>query len=89
MTSTCRKCGDPVEQTGGRGRPRTYCSTGCRRAAEREIRRADRAVELVEEQLRWRRINGVRKTTLARFESERVRLEERLRLLLDDEDVKP
>ena len=88
MTSTCRKCGDPVEQTGGRGRPRSYCSVGCRRAAEREIRRADRAIQQMEDALRWARINNADRASLAKYETERVRLEERLAVLLDDEDVK-
>lgn len=85
----CRKCSAPLEgRTGKPGRPRSYCSVGCRRSAEREIRRADRAIEQMEERARWARINGGRAPALARFESERVRLEERLRELLGDEDVK-
>ncbi len=87
MTNTCRKCGGPVDQTGGRGRPRAYCSTGCRRAAEREIRRADRAIEQMEDRARWAAINNQPAKQLAKYDTERLRLEERLRHLLDDEDV--
>ncbi len=86
MTSTCRKCGAPVEQTGGRGRPRSYCSVGCRRAAEREIRRADRAIEQMEERARWARINNADRASVAKYDAERVHLEQRLRDLLDDDE---
>jgi hypothetical protein len=34
----CIKCGSPIDQP-LTGRPRSYCSTGCRRAAEKEIGR--------------------------------------------------
>jgi len=80
----CRKCSAPIEGTGKPGRPRSYCSVGCRRAAEREIRRADRAIEAMEERARWARINNF---DAKQYEAERVRLEARLRDLLDDEDV--
>ena len=29
---TCQNCGDPIPPSGGPGRPRVYCSTGCRRS---------------------------------------------------------
>jgi hypothetical protein len=32
--TVCRQCGAPLAQA-GRGRPRTYCSDACRRAAQR------------------------------------------------------
>lgn len=83
--STCRKCQAPIEATGKPGRPRSYCSVGCRRASEYEIRRADRAVESMEERARWARINNFE---AKQYDAERLRLEARLRLLLDDEDVK-
>lgn len=35
----CPVDGAPVPQHGGPGRPRTYCSTRCRRRAERLARR--------------------------------------------------
>lgn len=47
---TCPRCGDKVA-TSGRGRPRTWCSQACRRAAYEERRAASQgaiAVEVVE-----------------------------------------
>lgn len=38
----CVRCGNAFEQTSGRGRPKRYCSTSCRRAAEFEIKRVNR-----------------------------------------------
>ena len=34
MKTICLECGTPVQQTAG-GRPRLYCSNGCRQAAHR------------------------------------------------------
>ena len=34
METICLECGSPVQQTAG-GRPRLYCSNGCRQAAHR------------------------------------------------------
>ena len=93
---TCRKCGREVPQSAGpgRGRPRSYCSTGCRRAMEYELRRLQKALETVEQQLRWCRMgrHGRRASQasryeasqVSRYEAERVRLEDRLRELLGD-----
>lgn len=81
---SCRKCGRLVERAAGPGRPRDYCSTGCRRAREYELRRLQVGLEQVEEQLRWCRINRRGPSQLAKFDDERKRLEERLRELLDD-----
>jgi hypothetical protein len=51
-TKVCRKCGTkPLPEHSGRGRPSVYCSTGCRRAAEYELKRAQRALEGVEGQI--------------------------------------
>lgn len=80
----CRKCGAAIEPADGPGRPKTFCSVGCRRAAEREIRRLDRALESVEDRLRYVRINGSHEPAARRYEAERVRLEHRLRELLAD-----
>lgn len=44
MTSSCRRCGGDVVQSGS-GRPKVYCSSACRRSAEFEIRRVSRAAE--------------------------------------------
>ena len=43
----CRKCGTPLAKP-ATGRPPRYCSTGCRRAAEYEIRRLNRHLERLE-----------------------------------------
>lgn len=45
---TCRKCSKPLPERSGRGRPALYCSTGCRRAAEYEIRRLQATIERLE-----------------------------------------
>jgi hypothetical protein len=44
-------CKRVVEQTPGRGRRRAYCSDTCRRAADREYKRAKSLVEHFEEAL--------------------------------------
>ncbi|MFH0244438.1 hypothetical protein ACGRHY_18940 [Streptomyces sp. HK10] len=63
-----------------------YCSTGCRRAAEYELRRLQHALEAVEERARAYRFGqfGRSKEPPAEVEEERLRLEARLRELLDD-----
>jgi hypothetical protein len=68
----------------GVGRPRAYCSEGCRRAAEYELRRVERAIEKVEAELAWCRINSNARTDpqVPKYEAERVRLESRLSELL-------
>ena len=50
----CLKCGTPLPERVGTGRPSLYCGATCRRLAEFEIRRVDRrlagyGVELREE----------------------------------------
>lgn len=43
----CAKCKQPIKENKGIGRSKTYCSIGCRRAAELEIRRVnERLVKL-------------------------------------------
>ncbi len=45
--TSCRKCGTPLpERT--IGRPRAFCGVGCRRAAEREVRRLDNTIAALE-----------------------------------------
>jgi hypothetical protein len=51
MQSTCVKCGADVDQP-ATGRPRIYRGVGCRRAAEHEIRRLNRAIEATEVNIR-------------------------------------
>lgn len=45
-------CGKVVVQSIGRGRRREFCSETCRRAADRDYKRARAHVDLFEEQLR-------------------------------------
>lgn len=52
----CLKCPAPVPQA-GRGRPRDYCSTGCKRAAEFEVRRITRRLERLEDDRSELRLN--------------------------------
>jgi hypothetical protein len=87
--ATCVKCGGGVGRS-ARGRPRAYCSTACRRAAEYELRRVQGALDRVEEQIRWCRFgwNGRTERDIPRFEEERLRLETRLRKLLSGYDEK-
>lgn len=58
---------------------------------EYEVRRLQKALEDVEEQLRWCRFgwNGRSEKDAPKFDLERMLLEERLRELLDDEHVRP
>ena len=47
MTESCLKCGEPLQRPAA-GRPPTYCSTTCRRAAESERRRLQRRLQGLE-----------------------------------------
>jgi hypothetical protein len=94
---TCRKCGANVPETGEPGRPRRWCSDGCRKAAGLEVRRIGRRLERAEDELpRWRAaVERGRhpqggsllraREVLADLEALRVEDEQRLRHLLDDE----
>lgn len=53
---TCVMCGRALTQP-ATGRPRRYCSTGCRRAADLEVRRLDRHLDQLEQRLRWANLN--------------------------------
>ena len=89
---TCVKCGKPLPERSGPGRPQLYCSPGCRRSAEHEVRRAERALERTEVILRRHRTSvrraaflccmGATDEHVGALDAERVRLEDRLRLLL-------
>lgn len=95
-SSSCPRCGSEVVQHAGRGAPRVYCSSVCRRAAGFEIRRANRHLEQAEVRAReaWERLEAIRGGarglgSLANaeeqlgFAEERVRqLEERLEELI-------
>lgn len=90
---TCLKCGRELEDSARSGRPRSWCSTGCRRAAEYELRRLSRRLQALEERasaLRHSRDSGRRDwlgrthaEALGDVEAEVREAEGRLRLLLD------
>jgi len=84
---TCRSCGAPVTQP-STGRPRTYCSTGCRRLAEHDIRRANGAITALENALQYYRFDGRIKLRddeqqAAFVASELIAARKKLRALLD------
>ena len=95
--TTCIKCDRQLHPQEGPGRPRRWCSVGCRRAAEYELRRLVRRLDDVEGQLpAWRRAcdRGLHphggslvhaRQVLDDLEADRVELEDRMRLLLDDD----
>jgi hypothetical protein len=57
MADTCIRCAAPVTKP-ATGRPPTYCSTTCRRAAEFELRRCERRLERLEGKASDLRIEG-------------------------------
>lgn len=77
----CLVCRKPLERPEN-GRPPSYCSTSCRRAAEYELRRLQRRLQALEDQASRERILG--NAVLAeRISSEVKRAELRLLQLLD------
>jgi hypothetical protein len=80
--NSCLICSADLERP-PTGRPPTYCSKTCRRAAELEIRRAGRRLEWLEQaSSNWRLQRGEKKQ-LARLEAEHERVTGRLLALLD------
>jgi hypothetical protein len=59
MTRHCPRCGRGLRTVSGSGRPAIYCSQGCRRAAEFEIRRVNERLASLET-----RLSELRVTTL-------------------------
>jgi hypothetical protein len=83
MSDKCQKCGTPIAQHEGRGRPSSYCSTSCRRAAEHEIRRLDKHITMLEARIIHANTGGLSLTgEKASVHAEIERLELRLRELL-------
>jgi predicted nucleic acid-binding Zn ribbon protein len=72
----CLVCRAPLERP-EMGRPPSYCSTGCRRAAEYELRRLQRRLQVLEDQAARERILG-NAVLAGRVESEVKRAELRL-----------
>jgi hypothetical protein len=81
----CLKCGAPLEASNGKGRPKAYCSTACRRAAEMEIKRADQRLGALEndaQNYRLGRMMDLSGSDAKQVDAEIKRLEARLKLLL-------
>lgn len=85
----CAICQAELEQS-KTGRPKQYCSTGCRRMAEREIKRLEKRIaELEGDLMRFRCLKpdemlcgGKAVDVIARHEAELKRQNDRFRLLL-------
>ena len=58
MTTTCKVCGAELLEPKATGRPPTYCSTGCRRAAEYDVRRCNDVITQLEGRARYLRDPG-------------------------------
>jgi hypothetical protein len=57
--SKCPKCGTPLEPPGtSGGRPRRWCSPGCQRSGEAEMRRINGVLRDLGRKKSWRQING-------------------------------
>lgn len=80
----CIKCGQPLEAV-ATGRPRAYCSTGCRRAAEKEIGRLNARLDQLENMAMNARLGRGMPTTgeAEKIAAEIDRAEVRLRELLN------
>jgi hypothetical protein len=88
MADTCVRCAAPLAKP-ATGRPPSYCSTTCRRAAEFELRRCERRLERLEAKASDLRIEGAAPSghdwhgrRLARVFVEIKRYERRLEALL-------
>lgn len=81
----CVMCGRALTQP-STGRPRRYCSTGCRRAADLEVRRLDRRLDQLEQRLQWANLNfwETGKDEIEKIEQLIDLIKRRLIALLDD-----
>lgn len=88
MSLKCKKCGHEIKDIAEIGRPKIYCGTGCRRAAELEIRRLNNLLAELESILSKKRLGwgACGAHDIEVVESEISRQEVRLRTLLDAED---
>jgi hypothetical protein len=95
MLTKCVKCGAELEVPETGRRPR-YCSKGCRRAVEYELRRLQRSLEDLEGRERWYRHDadgfgtGSKAHTRQQLEWHRAeieRVERRIRELLEPEEA--
>jgi hypothetical protein len=80
MADACLMCHGPLERP-ETGRPPSYCSTSCRRAAEYELRRLQRRLERLETEASYHRVRG-NQIMVKRLETEVMRATTRLRQLL-------
>ncbi|MGH8729782.1 MAG: hypothetical protein ACREV9_16870 [Burkholderiales bacterium] len=92
MTTACLKCGKLIDSNAATGRPKSYCSIGCRRLAEFEIRRLAQFLAKHEEQwrlARWDRfgcadvLGRTREQQIEDLERALRDAESRLKALLD------
>lgn len=83
----CLKCGSPIPEHEGPGRPRKFCSDVCKRAAEMEMRRLDsRIAKLERDESTYRIKNAI---GWAKGAAEEIkRLEARLEQLLAAGEVR-
>jgi len=100
--TTCAKCGGELSRP-ATGRPPRYCSVGCRRATEFELRRLQGRLDAADEEVRaWAheasvapargsppfvRSRATCERSLAYREGQRDKLEVRMRDLLDDPEA--
>ncbi|MCP5278551.1 MAG: hypothetical protein H6935_09335 [Thiobacillus sp.] len=84
--SNCIKCNAELPKIEGPGRPKGYCSTACRRAAEHEVRRLDRRIDELESRLSYIRTGGFALPgEVDRVSAELQRLERRMLMLMGTE----
>ena len=84
--SNCKMCSRELAAATGAGRPPRYCSVACRRAAEFEIRRLDKRIDGLEDQISLVRRSRmmVMGVDVDLVEAEILRLRDRLLELLGD-----
>jgi histidinol-phosphate/aromatic aminotransferase/cobyric acid decarboxylase-like protein len=87
MMTTCRSCGTELAVETTKGRSMIYCGAACRRVAEHEVRRLDRALARLEDDARLARnpanpFSGLAEE--ARIAAEIARATDRMRVLLAD-----
>jgi len=96
MSKNCLICKKPIEQK-NTGRPKEYCSTGCRRMAEREILRIEKRVSDLEKRLMELRTvkagsrlaSGTVEEEIELFENELSNQNKRFKTLLETDTETP
>ena len=60
----CPKCGTRLEPPGDSGgRPRRWCSPGCQRSGEAEMRRVNQVLRKLEKDKSWRQVHSPTRDT--------------------------